>query len=295
MSQAEATYEIDWKNLPWIPLTAIGALLVALYWDVVPSMVEVWMTDDAYSHGVLIPPLAAYIAWIQKDEILAVPARSNSVGLAITAASCLVLLVGKIGAEFFLTRVSVVGILAGMIVTFWGFARLWKLAFSLILLATMVPLPQIVYNKLAAPLQMFSSIVASNTLQAVGIPVFRDGNIMNLAEISLGVAEACSGLRSMSSLTVLGLVIGYFVCRTTLARTLVVVLAIPTAIFMNVVRIVVTALMARQDPALAEGFFHSFSGWIVFLCGFGLLYGIATGLSSIENRAAPVNDAAEAH
>jgi exosortase/archaeosortase family protein len=91
----------------------------------------------------------------------------------------------------------------------------------------------------------------------------------------------------MSSLTVLGLVIGYFVCRTTAARTLLVVLAIPTAIFMNVVRIVVTALMARQDSALAEGFFHSFSGWIVFLCGFGLLYGIAAALSAIENKAAP--------
>ena len=287
MNQTAATFEIDWKTLPWIPLAAIGTLLVALYWDVVPSMVDVWMTDDAYSHGILIPPLAAYIAWIQRDEILAAPARSSTLGLVLTAVSCLVLLVGKVGAEFFLTRMSIVGILTGLILTFWGFQRLKMMAFSLVLLATMVPLPQIVYNKMATPLQLFSSAVASSTLQTMGIPVFRDGNIMNLAEISLGVAEACSGLRSMSSLTVLGLVIGYFVCRTTAARTLLVLLAIPTAIFMNVVRIVVTALMARQDPALAEGFFHSFSGWIVFLCGFGMLYGIAAALGAIENKVAP--------
>lgn len=294
MSQNEATFSIDWKSLPWVPLSAIAALLAALYWNVVPSMVEVWMTDDAYSHGILIPPLAAYIAWMQRDEILAVPATQHSSGLALTAFGCFVLLIGKIGAEFFLTRISMVIILTGLILTFWGFGRLRKMLFSLILLATMVPLPQIVYNKMATPLQLFSSVVASSTLQAMGIPVYRDGNIMNLAEISLGVAEACSGLRGMSSLTVLGLVIGFFLCRTTLARTLLVVLAIPTAIFMNVVRIVVTALMARQDPALAEGFFHSFSGWIVFLCGFGILYGFAAAFSSIEERRAP-GSAAEAH
>lgn len=293
MSQSESTSSIDWKALPWVPLAVVGALLAALYWDVIPSMVEVWMTDDAYSHGLLIPPLAAYIAWVQRDEILAEPLKPEAIGILLTVFGCLVLLIGKIGAEFFLTRMSIVIILAGLTLTFWGWRRLRKMAFSLILLATMVPLPQILYNKMATPLQLFSSTVASSTLQAIGIPVYRDGNIMNLAEISLGVAEACSGLRSMSSLTVLGLVIGYFVCRSTFARTALVFLAIPTAIFMNVVRIVVTALMARQDPALAEGFFHSFSGWIVFLCGFGILYGIAAAFSSIEGKAAP-QGAAEA-
>ncbi|MBI1353825.1 MAG: exosortase [Acidobacteria bacterium] len=292
MSQSEATtYEINWKTLPWAPIVAIGALLVALFWSVVPSMVEVWMTDEAYSHGLLIPPLAGYIAWIQRDKILAEPARQDARGLLVTALGCLVLLVGKLGAEFFLTRISIVIILCGLILTFWGFRRLTQLSFSLVLLATMVPIPQILYNKMATPLQLFSSTVASDFLQLVGIPVYRDGNIMNLANISLGVAEACSGLRSMSSLTVLGLVVGYFTCRTTPIRALLVVLAIPTAIFMNVVRIVATALMARADPALAEGFFHSFSGWIVFLCGFGILYGLAAGLASLEGKG-PADDRA---
>jgi exosortase len=195
------------------------------------------------------------------------------------------LLVGKLGAEFFLTRESLVIIIAGIILTYWGWERLWKLAFPLVLLATMVPIPTIVYNKLAAPLQLFSSWVASGTLESIGIPVFRDGNVMNLPDdLSLGVAEACSGLRSLSSLTVLALVVGYFVLSSVWGKAFLFLLAIPAAIAINVVRVTATALMAREDPRLAEGFFHSFSGWIVFVIGFGLLYMVATGIGWMERR-----------
>jgi exosortase len=148
----------------------------------------------------------------------------------------------------------------------------------------MVPIPAIVYNKLAAPLQLFASWVASNTIALIGIPIFRDGNVMHLSEISLGVAEACSGLRSISSLTVLALVLGYFICSTLPIRILLFFLAFPVAIGVNVLRIVVTALFAREDPALAEGFFHSFSGWVVFLVGFGLMYAAATALARFEPK-----------
>lgn len=285
MSQTHMVVEqADWKRIPLIPFVLLGALMVALYWDVVADMAEVWWVDPAYSHGLLIPPLALYIAWIQKEDILAMPVRPASAGLWMTAFGCVVLLVGKLGAEFFLTRESLVIILAGLILTYWGWPRLWKLAFPLVLLATMVPIPTIVYNKLAAPLQLFSSWVASETLELMGIPVFRDGNVMNLPEISLGVAEACSGLRSLSSLTVLGLVVGFFVLASTWGKTLLFFLAIPAAIAINVVRVTATALMAREDPSLAEGFFHSFSGWVVFIVGFGLLYAVATGIAWIERR-----------
>ena len=203
----------DWRSWPWGAITAIVALLVALYWDVVPAMVQVWMDDPAYSHGILIPPLAAYVAWLQRDEILAARPETDYSGLFLTAVGCAALFVGKLGAELFLSRISLVFILAGMIWTFWGRRRFWASVFPLFLLATMVPIPTIVYNKLAAPLQLFASWVASQTLETFGIAVFRDGNVMHLPEISLGVAEACSGLRSISSLSVLALVIGYFTCR----------------------------------------------------------------------------------
>ena len=282
---------IDWKSLPWGPIGLVAAFLVALYWDVIPPMVEVWMTDEGYSHGILVPPLALYVAWLHKDEIFALPAQQDPRGVFLTLFGCLTFLIGRLGAEFFLTRMSLVIILAGLTLTFWGAARFAKLLFAFFLLATMVPLPAIIYNRLAAPLQLFASWVSAATLEMMGIPVFRDGNILNLAQISLGVAEACSGLRSISSLTVLSLVVGYFVNKTVPVRVLLFFLAFPTAIAVNVLRIVVTALAAREDAALARGLFHSFSGWVVFLLGFGLLYLMAFGLSKIEKSPKPAASA----
>ena len=261
---------------------AVGAFLLALYWDVVPSMVQVWMDDPGYSHGILVPPLALYVAWLHKDEILAITPTQDLRGVVLTAFGCLTYMIGRLGAEFFLTRISLVLVLAGIALTFWGAQRFSKLVFALFLLATMVPIPAIVYNRLAAPLQLFASWVSAEALELMGIPVFRDGNILNLSEIKLGVAEACSGLRSISSLTVLALVVGYFVNRKISVRVLLFFLAFPTAIAANVLRIIVTALAARQDADLARGLFHSFSGWVVFLVGFVALYAMALGLARLE-------------
>ena len=260
------------RTREWVQFAVLGGLMAALYYNVIPAMVNTWWTDPGYSHGLLIPPLALYIAWLHRDEILAAPATRHSQGLWLTAGACLVFLTGRLGAEFFLTRVSMVFLLAGLIWTFWGPLRLRKLAFPLVLLVTMVPLPAIVYNWMAAPLQLFASGVATELLQSIGVPVFRDGNIIHLAHTSLGVAEACSGLRSISSLSVLALVLGYLLNPRLGARIALFLLAIPTAIAVNVLRIVGTALVAEQDPQLAEGFYHSFSGWLVFLMGFGGLY-----------------------
>ena len=273
-------------QLSWGSVVLLGGLLVLLFWDVVPAMANVWWTDEAYSHGLLSPPLAVYVAWLNRDDVLAAPAVSDSRGLVLAAAGCGIHLLGRLGAEFFLTRVSLVVILAGIILTYWGMARLWSLSFSLILLATMVPIPQIVYNKLAAPLQLFASSVASNTLELMGVAIFRDGNVLHLSEISLGVAEACSGLRSISSLSVLALVVGYFVCSNIGVRGLLFFMSFPVAIVVNVLRIVITALFAQEDPALAEGFFHLFSGWVVFLVGFAFIYGIAVVFAHLERSQA---------
>jgi exosortase len=282
-----APIAFSWNQLSWSAVALLGGLVVLLYWDIVPGMAYIWWTDEAYSHGLLIPPLAAYVAWLNRDRILAEPAAADSRGVLLVAAGCAAHILGRLGAEFFLTRVSLVIILAGIILTYWGVARLKQTAFSLVLLATMVPIPAIVYNKLAAPLQLFASWVASNTIEMLGIPIFRDGNVMHLSEISLGVAEACSGLRSISSLSVLALVLGYFICSSLPMRSLLFLLAFPVAIGVNVLRIVMTALFAREDPALAEGFFHSFSGWVVFLVGFGLMYFLATALARFDRQKNP--------
>src|SRR5207248_354562 len=140
-------------------------------------------------------------------------------GPILTALACCMFVMGKLASEFFMMRLSFVVLLAGLIWTFWGSQRLRTLTFPLLLLATMVPLPVMVYNSLAAPLQLFASDVATRIAQTLGISVFRDGNIIQLASGSLGVAEACSGLNSLSALVVGSLLLGYLFCSSLAGRS----------------------------------------------------------------------------
>lgn len=268
----------------------VAGLLLALYGGILARQAADWWNYPEYSHGLLIPPVALYIAWMRRDVTLAIPAAPSGYGVFLTAAACLVLLIGRLGAEFFLTRISFVILLAGLAWTFWGLERLRTLAFPLVLLATMVPLPAIVYNLLAAPLQLFASSVATHVVRAVGIPVYQEGNVIHLSRMSLGVAEACSGLRSLSSLTVMALLVGFVQLAFPWARAVLFALALPTAILANVLRIAVTALLVEHDPQWALGFYHSFSGWMLFLAGLGLLVLWAQVLHRMSARLQPSRD-----
>jgi exosortase len=250
---------------------AVVGLLSLLYWRVLPDMAVDWWTDEGNSHGLLIVPLVLYIVWRQWGSILTVPAAVDLRGLCLTLAACGVYAVGRMGAEFFLTRISFVVLLAGLTWTFWGYGRLRRLAFPILLLATMVPLPTIVFNQLAAPLQLLASRVATETAQLLGVAVYREGNIIHLAETTLGVAEACSGLRSISSLVIGALLLGYLDLDRVWARVVLFALAIPAAILTNVIRVAGTALLSDRNPELGTGFYHTFSGWLVFLVGLGIL------------------------
>jgi exosortase len=176
------------------------------------------------------------------------------------------------GAEFFLMRLSFVVLLLGTAATFWGWRRLRTLALPFLLLATMVPLPALFYNAAATPLQLFASSIATEIAQTIGVTVYRDGNIIHLANISLGVEEACSGLNSLTALFVGAILVGYVNCRRNLTRLLLVLLSVPIAIAMNVLRVAGTAVIADYHEEFAMGFYHAFSGWVVFLLGFGTLY-----------------------
>jgi exosortase len=140
---------------------------------------------------------------------------------------------------------------------------------------TMVPVPGIVYNTVAAPLQLLASRVASDLAQLLGVSIYRDGNIIHLATTSLGVAEACSGLHSLSALIVGSLLLGFLEDASLIGRILIVFISVPLAIGVNVLRVTGTAILADIRPELALGYYHSFSGWLVFVLGFGLLWLIA--------------------
>src|SRR6516225_3072018 len=204
----------------WLETALITGLVVLLYSEVIPDLVSDWWTQPALSYGLLIPPLALYIAGLRQDVTFSIPAQKSWSGCWLVAFACLVFLAGSLSAEFFLSRISLVMLLAGLVWTFWGMGRLRTLAFPFFLLATMVPLPQIVYNTLSAPLQLFASRVATDLAQVLGVTVYRDGNIIQLAQISLGVAEACNGLSSLSAMVVASLLLGFLAAASVAGRIL---------------------------------------------------------------------------
>jgi exosortase len=256
----------------WIKSAVIVGLMWVLFWDVLVEMAKDWWNFDAYSQGMLLPPLAVYVAWLNRERISEIAATSDYRGLLLSGFACLMYVVGQISSEFFLTRMSFVILITGLIWTFWGFRRLTVLGFPLLLLATMVPLPAILYNSLATPLQLFASDIASRIAQVFGVSVFRDGNILQLANVTLGVAEACSGLNSLAALIVGSVLLGYLLCAAVASRIILFLSAVPLAIGVNILRVAGTAILADYNEAFALGFYHSFSGWLVFVFGFGLLY-----------------------
>jgi exosortase len=243
-----------------------------LFWKIWVDMAHEWWIDPTWSQGMLLPPLALYMAWAHRHQTFSKLATSDWRGLALTAFACITFIAGKLASEFFLMRLSSVILLTGIVWTFWGLPRLRTLALPILLLATMVPLPGIVYNSIAAPLQLFVSDIATRLAQNMGVSVFRDGNIIELANGSLGVAEACSGISSLSALTVGSILLGYLVCSRLLCRIALVVVAIPLAICVNIARVAGTALLADYNQELAMGLYHSFSGWLVFVIAFWLLW-----------------------
>jgi len=258
--------------LVWLKISATVGLIAALYSFILPDLASEWWTQEASSYGMLIPPIALYLAWMGREKTLALPAQPDGRGLALVGAACFIFLLGQLAAEFFLARISFVLLLAGLVWTFWGMARLRTLAFPFVLLLTMVPLPALIFNAVAAPLQLFASAMATDISQMLGVSIYRDGNIIHLANTSLGVAEACSGLNSLSSLVVGSLLLGFLEDASMTGRILLTLLSVPLAIAVNVLRVAGTALLADYKPEYAMGFYHLFSGWLVFVMGFGMLW-----------------------
>jgi exosortase len=261
-----------------LQLAVLIALVAALYVPVISDLALEWWTVDASSYGMLVPPIVLYIAYQQRHITLSIPARSDLNGLWLILVACSLYLLGRLAAEFFLSRLSFVVLLAGLTWTLWGFARFRTLLFVLILLATMVPLPGIVYNMAAAPLQLFASKIAADLSQLFGVSIYREGNIIYLANVALGVAEACSGLNSLASLVVASLLLGFIDEASMLGRILLFLLSLPLAIVVNVIRVTGTAVLADYRPEFAMGFYHTFSGWLIFVLGFFMLWLVAKGV-----------------
>jgi exosortase len=271
-----------------VAIALVVAGLAVLYWRVLGALVDAWVNDGNYSHGFLIVPIAAYFVWERRARLRALPTRGSWLGLIVFGVGILILLAGLLGSELFLSRTSLLVVLAGIVIFLFGWAHLRALLFPLAFLVLMIPIPALIFNQIAFPLQLLASRVGETVISACNIPVYREGNVLVLANTSLEVAEACSGIRSLVSLITLGIVYSYFTDTRAWVRITLVLTTIPVAVIANGARVAGTGVLAHfYGPAAAEGFFHEFSGWVVFIVAFMLVFAI----QKLLVRFAPRRDA----
>jgi exosortase len=269
---------------PAVVLLALGWL----YSGVFAGLVRQWGSDENYSHGFIVLPLVAFFVWERRAALRNAPFCPTWAGLAIAAVSLLVYMAGILGAELFLTRISLIGFLAGAVLFVYGVAHARILAFPLAFLLLMVPLPALVFNQIAFPLQLLASQVGETVIRTAGIPVLREGNLLQLPSRTLEVAEACSGIRSLISLLLMAIVLAYFSEPRGGRRLLIAAAAVPIAVVANALRVAGTGIASEYvSPAAAEGVFHSFSGWVVFVVACAGLMAVQRALSHLPARSEP--------
>jgi exosortase len=259
---------------PWFPrdrkvlwgALLIAALVAAAYFRVLTKLAADWWQIEDFSHGPLVPPFAAYVLWRKRSRLLAVEIAPNWSGVVLVFFALVVLLLGVYGSELFLSRISLIMVLAGLALGFGGGKLLAEMRFALLVLLLAIPIPAIVFAHITLPLQMLASQLASALLPLFGVPVLREGNIIQLPAMTLEVAEACSGIRSLMSLLTLAIFYGYFLERPIWRRVALALASVPIAIAANAVRLLGTGLCVQYwDPDKAMGFFHEFQGWVMFL------------------------------
>ena len=272
----------------WQPLLLAAALLF-LYAPALNLLLQTWWTDENYSHGLLIPFLIGFLVWFEKDELEKMEKRPAFLaGGAICLAAMFFLLVGILGAELFTQRFSLLLMLAGITIYFFGWQILKKLVVPFVLLALAIPIPTILFNKIAFPLQLLATDLAVWGIRLFGIPAAKFGNVIELLprgasqSIWLEVVEACSGIRSLMTLVTLALVYAYFTSRRRnfaslksfdLWRAAILMLAaLPIAVLTNGVRVAATGILAYYyGGETAQGFLHGASGWLVYVAALLLL------------------------
>jgi exosortase len=258
-------------SIPWPTLAWVSVLLLLCYAPVLDRLARQWTYDADMGHGFFVPVVAAWIAWQKRDRIAGRLPRPNWWGLAIVAWSGFQLYIATLGAELFLARTSFVICLIGTVLLLGGTEYLRIFSFPLFLLFFMVPIPTVVYNQITFPLQMIASRAAEGAISLLQIPVIREGNVLELANQQLNVVEACSGIRSLLTLTFLSLVYGYFFEKRAWIRIALFLATIPIAIAANASRVTITGILAQFKPEMAEGLFHEAQGWVIFMIALAML------------------------
>ena len=249
-------------------------LLVWLYRVILFRLGVQWWTDPDFSHGFFVPAFALFVLWQDRRRLASIRLAPSWSGLPIIVFSLAMLIFGVLGVELFTSRSSLLILVAGLIIFFRGWQFFRAVLFPWAFCFLMIPLPAIILQRVTFPLQLFASQVATSCIEAVGITAARTGNLIELPHITLEVAAACSGIRSLVSLITLAIIYGYLMENRNWVRVTLACAAVPIAIAANVFRIFATGFLAEHwDPDKAMGFFHEFEGWVVFVVSLLLLFG----------------------
>jgi exosortase len=275
-----------WGALWWCLL---AAAFLYLYAAVLPPLVADWTEDPNYSHGFLVPFLSAYFVWERRYRLATAIRAPRGWGLLVLLLGLCMLFLGHIGAELFLMRSSMIVAITGLVLYLLGSAYVRILAFPIAFLLFMIPLPAILLNTITFPLQLLAAKLSTFSLQLVTLPVYREGNIIFLPHTTLEIVEACSGIRSLVSLVALAVVFAYISQRQSSKRWVLILSAVPIALVANAFRIWGTGVLAYlYGTKVAEGFYHTFAGWLVFVVAFILLLGEGCILSLLWRKQAPM-------
>lgn len=280
------------SRLPWWQVAALLLLIVWLYSSILARLFAQWISDPNFSHGIFVPAFALFVLWQDRKKLKNIESAPSWSGLPLVILGLLMLMLGVLGAELFFSRVSLLVLLAGLIILFRGWEFFRAVLFPWAFLILMIPIPSLIFQKVTFPLQLLASKLASTLLPMAGVPVLREGNVIVLPSMPLEVAEACSGIRSLLSLVTLAIIYGYLMDNRNWVRLVLACSAVPIAVAANSFRIVGTGLLVQYwDPEKAEGFFHAFSGWLIFVVSLIMLFTLhrlITGIwkSSPEGKSA---------
>lgn len=253
----------------------IFVLLVGLYGEILWELVQDCWNNPNYSHSFVVPLFGGFLVWQKRETLRALTPTGSWLGLSVLLVGVGAFLLGDVGGEEFLMRSSLILVIAGLILFHLGTQIFRVVAFPLSFLFFMIPLPALVFNAIAFPLQGLAAQNAAWTLDLLGVPVLRDGNVIHLSHMSLGITEACSGIRSLISLLALAVIWAYLTLPGMWAKIMLLVAAVPITIVANTGRVVLTGLIGQwYGIQYAQGFFHSFSGWVIFLVAFTSLLGV---------------------
>jgi len=282
-ARSTTVWRFRWSSI--VALLAAAALCLWLFWDGLDQMWGWWIDSPEYSHGLLIPPVAAFLIWQQKDQLERLAFNGSWWGLALVLLGGFLLLLGQLATIYTLVQYAYVITLCGLVLSFTGIKPFRLLAVPLLILVFMIPLPQFMLANLSTKLQLLSSQLSVDFMRLFGISVFVEGNVIDLGGYQLQVAEACDGLRYLFPLMTLGFLMAYFYKGATWKRILLFLSSIPITVLMNSVRVGTIGLMVEHwGIAMAEGFLHQFQGWAVFMVSAALMLGEIAVLNRIGHE-----------